>query len=449
MKQPTTRIGRTSVGGHRAAPRRSRRRVAGILVWPLLVWAVVASWFAYAGHTETERLAAEQAAQKATYEDKVRALTRRLVGVASHQMLEQDGLAGRMADIVTRQVELENRVATLASYAERIAEPGRGGAPPQVPSAAPAAEAILSEPAPAKPASDPGVLRLGGSRSLQPQPSPAVGPRSALDGKEDGVLPKRSGRIERLLALPTRAQFDALEASLAGVEGKQPVILGNFMQAVRDSVSTVRAILGSLGVTLSVPAATAALAPAGSLRDPFEIGQRGLDAALEDRRRWRSAADSVPLRRPIEGAERNLTSNFGTRKDPFTGAATMHAGMDFRAPTGTQVRAAAAGRVITAETSGGYGNLIEIDHGNGVVTRYGHLSAYIATAGQMVQPDTVIGLVGSTGRSTGPHLHYETRVHSAAVDPLRFLKAGSELFDRERSAGSDGLGIVAAESPED
>ena len=106
----------------------------------------------------------------------------------------------------------------------------------------------------------------------------------------------------------------------------------------------------------------------------------------------------------------------------------MHAGIDFRGPVGTPVRAAAAGRVITADVTGGYGNLVEVEHGQGIVTRYAHLSAFNVAPGQTVTPGTIVGLLGSTGRSTGPHLHYETRINGGPVDPMRFLMAGAQVF---------------------
>ncbi|WP_342165040.1 M23 family metallopeptidase [Methylobacterium sp. SD21] len=394
--------------------------MAAYLLAPLLVWAAVASWFAYEGNRENKRLAAEQTNQKTVYEDKVRALTRRLVGVASHQVLEQDGLAGRMADIVTRQVDLENRLATLSGYAQRMAEPVR-----------PQADGSSREPVAAAAAgrrgSEPNILQLGRTRDLG---QTGVGPRSELGGSPADA---ERDRVRALLTLPTREQFAALEASLDGVDRTEVRVLGGFAQRVRDAIGSLRGALTGIGVAVTPPPAPSppmATAP----RDAFEAAARAFEAALAEQQRWRSAADQVPLRRPIEQAERHLTSNFGQRKDPFTGVATMHAGMDFRAPVGTEVRATAAGRVITASPTGGYGNLVEIDHGGGVVTRYGHLSAYAVSAGQTVRSDTVIGQVGSTGRSTGPHLHYETRVHSVAVDPLRFLLAGSTL---------PGIGAVA------
>ena len=101
--------------------------------------------------------------------------------------------------------------------------------------------------------------------------------------------------------------------------------------------------------------------------------------------------------------------------------------MDFRGETGTPVHAAGAGKVLRAEVAGGYGNLVELDHGNGVTTRYGHLSAFDVKAGQIVAAGQVIGRIGSTGRSTGPHLHYETRLSDEARNPLKFIQIGDKL----------------------
>ena len=105
----------------------------------------------------------------------------------------------------------------------------------------------------------------------------------------------------------------------------------------------------------------------------------------------------------------------------------MHTGLDFRGDTGDPVRATANGTVTVAGWNGGYGKMVEVDHGNGLATRYGHLSAIEAQVGQTVKIGQIVGRVGSTGRSTGPHLHYETRVDGEAVDPQKFLRAGSRL----------------------
>ena len=106
----------------------------------------------------------------------------------------------------------------------------------------------------------------------------------------------------------------------------------------------------------------------------------------------------------------------------------MHTGVDLREEFGGSVMTTAAGRVVAAGPAGGYGNMVEIDHGNGLTTRYGHLSAILVSEDQWVDAGAIIGKAGSTGRSTGTHLHYEVRVDGEAVDPLRFLHAGQKMF---------------------
>jgi murein DD-endopeptidase MepM/ murein hydrolase activator NlpD len=118
-----------------------------------------------------------------------------------------------------------------------------------------------------------------------------------------------------------------------------------------------------------------------------------------------------------------VSSSFGYRSDPFTGETAMHAGLDFPAPSGTPIHAAADGVVTFVGSKGGYGNCVEVTHGNGMMTRYGHMAGFRARVGQKVAAGETIGLIGSTGRSTGPHLHFEVRVNGAAVNPKPFLAA--------------------------
>ena len=105
----------------------------------------------------------------------------------------------------------------------------------------------------------------------------------------------------------------------------------------------------------------------------------------------------------------------------------MHSGMDFRAPTGSDARVTAAGTVVSAGWNGGYGRMVEVKHANGFSTRYGHLSKILVKEGQELSAGDVVGKVGSSGRSTGPHLHYEVRRNGDALNPVRFLKAGKKV----------------------
>jgi murein DD-endopeptidase MepM/ murein hydrolase activator NlpD len=135
---------------------------------------------------------------------------------------------------------------------------------------------------------------------------------------------------------------------------------------------------------------------------------------------------ALPVRKPVFG-DIDMSSPFGMRMDPFVKGPAIHTGVDMRGDPGDPVRATANGTVTTAGVNGGYGKMVEIDHGNGLSTRYGHLSAIDVTVGQIVRLGQTIGKIGSTGRSTGPHLHYETRVDGEAVDPQKYLRAGVRL----------------------
>ncbi len=129
-----------------------------------------------------------------------------------------------------------------------------------------------------------------------------------------------------------------------------------------------------------------------------------------------------------------ISSGFGFRADPFTGGGAFHAGLDFRGPIGAPIYAAARGTISFAGVRQGYGNCIEITHGNGLLTRYAHMSAFRARIGQLVGPGTVIGAIGSTGRSTGPHLHFEVRINDRPVNPRPFLETASHVL--EQASGS-------------
>jgi murein DD-endopeptidase MepM/ murein hydrolase activator NlpD len=146
---------------------------------------------------------------------------------------------------------------------------------------------------------------------------------------------------------------------------------------------------------------------------------------------------AIPSARPIN-VPVNFTSGFGVRSDPFRGRAAMHGGIDLAGPIGTPVYATADGIVARSEwNNGGYGNLVEINHGQGIETRYGHLSRMIARPGQRVRRGDLIGLMGSTGRSTGSHLHYEVRIDGRAVNPVPFMQSTDMLAALQRRVATN------------
>lgn len=146
---------------------------------------------------------------------------------------------------------------------------------------------------------------------------------------------------------------------------------------------------------------------------------------------------AIPSRKPVENFR--LTSSYGFRSDPFKGSRASHKGLDMAGPVGTPIYATADGIVGRAQWVGGYGNYIEINHGNEIQTRYGHMSRLNVAANTRVKSGDLIGFMGSTGRSTGSHLHYEVRIAGEAVNPVPFMQSNDFLL-AQRSASGTGLG---------
>jgi murein DD-endopeptidase MepM/ murein hydrolase activator NlpD len=408
------------------APRRRGTRRLGLLARALLLLAAVAgiAWGGTATYLLMQERAAlatlrlEQQVLQASYDERMRALTRRLVSaVATQQSPGKEGSNDQLADLITRQVELEARQNLLGALTNQAVAP---------------------------------ILPANGAQAPNGATGLAANDGNILDRLAPAAMVAQQRRIAALLRvdepLPLAERMPILEQSLDRVDSAQGLQVSALGARLAARVQDIKAGLTELGLDVAKvklpgqrPAVGGPLIPLSVAMRPGSFEHRVMQ--LNDSRnlygRWRDLANIVPLRRPLDGDD-STTSNYGVRTDPFTGASAMHAGMDFRAETGTPVRTAGAGRVLRAEVAGGYGNLVEIDHGNGLTTRYGHLSAFEVEAGQIVPPGAIIGKVGSTGRSTGPHLHYETRNGGEPSNPLRFIEIGAKLSQPAiASAGSE------------
>lgn len=164
--------------------------------------------------------------------------------------------------------------------------------------------------------------------------------------------------------------------------------------------------------------------------DSFDPRFRRLGLSLARMDALQRGLQGIPRVVPAAGTQ--ISSGFGYRTDPFAGSPAFHAGLDFRGPIGAPIYAAARGKVAFVGRRQGYGNCVEIDHGNGLRTRYAHMSAFRTRAGEPVAAGQLIGAVGSTGRSTGPHLHFEVRLHGQAVNPRPFLEVAPNVLEKAR-----------------
>ncbi len=229
----------------------------------------------------------------------------------------------------------------------------------------------------------------------------------------------------------TAGEIGAAAASINRMMDESRVALTALSEEATSKTDKIMESLATIGIRPKLPAADAVGGPLLPAVDGPESSTliddaNDVAAALERFSIARQAAGLAPVHLPIARVTRT-SSTFGNRKDPFTGRLAFHSGIDYPAPSGTQVFAAGAGTVTFVGTQAGYGNMVEITHSSGLITRYGHLSSFIAKEGQKVAAGTPIARVGSTGRSTGPHLHFEVRRSDSAVDPARYLKVGRTL----------------------
>jgi murein DD-endopeptidase MepM/ murein hydrolase activator NlpD len=215
-------------------------------------------------------------------------------------------------------------------------------------------------------------------------------------------------------------QISSLQAAVdsLGIQAAVDPKAGRAMEKLPEGVKS-RAMGGGLGATPAVlsnmftPDLTF-----GVLSDLLGTMASRLDIMRTGVQRRQALASATPSIWPVTGW---LTSRFGNRRDPFTGGADFHPGLDISADYGEPVRATADGTVVVAERNGTYGNFVEIDHGYGIVTRYGHLSRFRTGMGQQIHRGDVVGYVGSTGRSTSAHLHYEILLNGKLTDPMKLL----------------------------
>lgn len=379
-------------------------------------WSVLtATYFAF--HDDVlKRLIARQADMQFSYEDRIAELRSQVDRVTSRQLLDQEQFEQKLEQVMRKQGVLEQRAATLSSLPDMTPTgsiPKGGRAPVEAPKG-------NAQPKPS-PINDTIIFQAPGDREarLESRVLPIFNLRSAA---------KTRGGVEGAL---TRMQ-----ESLEKLESKQLSSLNALEETFDSRARRIRSVLSDLGIN---PGKAPTAAPSGgAVGGPFVAPPTGGDEKGFDRQLYRihvsraqverlnRTLSDVPLRKPISG-EIDMSSGFGMRMDPFIRSPAMHTGLDMRGDTGDPVRVTANGTVTSAGPNGGYGKMVEVDHGNGLATRYAHLSSIDVKVGDRVRIGQVVGKIGTTGRSTGPHLHYETRVDGEAVDPQKYLRAGVRL----------------------
>jgi murein DD-endopeptidase MepM/ murein hydrolase activator NlpD len=368
------------------------------------VWSIgTGTYFAFRESVLTG-LMSRNAQMQYAYEDRIAELRAQVDRITSRQLLDQEQFEQKLSTLLKRQSVLEHRTAALSGDA----------------------------------------LTTGSIRPAQPEPPLRRKTSAISDTIIFSAPPDREARLEsrdvRTASANMRdqAQGVGLSGTLARValaldkvEQRQDKVLTETEERIDTTARRVRSVLDDLGVDMkSAPRGVGGpfvpLKPPQAGASNFDRQLYRINVARAQLAQYSQTLVTVPVRKPVTG-EVDMSSPFGVRMDPFLRRPAMHTGLDMRGDTGDPVHATASGRVSMAGREGGYGNLVEIQHGNGLATRYGHLSQIDVKVGQKVRIGEVVGRIGSTGRSTGPHLHYETRVDGDAVDPQKFLRAGVRL----------------------
>ncbi|MGX9178476.1 M23 family metallopeptidase [Mesorhizobium sp. BHbdii] len=356
---------------------------------------------------------ARQARMQQAYEDRISALRAQVDRITSRQLLDQQLMETKVGELLERQTQLSLRHGRLGPLLER--GESEVGTPPAAGTAASAKPEKRADVTDAQPQSY-SVASVGANLGAGD-----TRPFSLWSTRSD-PLPSdaAAARADRL--------FVSISESLKAIESQQLTRITTLADNAYRNADAISQALEAAGLPVDSDFGKSdtggPLIPIDSSMT-FDSKVRELDEALDALDRLKTEARRLPLANPAPG--RSVTSPFGVRTDPLLGTAALHSGMDFRAPTGMPAKVTAPGVVVKAGWNGGYGRMVEVDHGNGFATRYGHLSKINVTVGKRLNAGDVIGKTGSSGRSTGPHLHYEIRHNGEAIDPLRFLRVGKKV----------------------
>ena len=444
--------------------------LAGILPLTGLLFLAAACYFIF--HDDLlASLTRRQIAMQYSYEDRLARLRHEIVTLTQRAKINKANLDEKLDALARQQGQLEARAILVTALAQRAkalyGSAGGETADAARPEVTASVNPLLSGAfAPNLPPGASAYISLdsfaGGAQSPnhrstleEPKPQPdgfelrltngveraRHANRPAADtSRRSGVGPPAISPLSFDPDLPLSMRIDQLAARQQRLDHMQLVLLNDSQQPAERMAARIRAAFRFAGLvpdelrppstkhekTMDIGGPFVPLPTNSPEAAAFARAATQAQSAIATAEKLHRIAAYVPLAAPLPG-RLEVTSPFGPRIDPFLGRPALHTGVDLRDDYGAPVRATADGTVSLASADGGYGNLVEIDHGNGLSTRYAHLSSFAVRPGQKIKAGAIIGRIGETGRATGPHLHYETRINGEPVNPERFLKAGLML----------------------
>jgi murein DD-endopeptidase MepM/ murein hydrolase activator NlpD len=352
------------------------------------------------------------------YEDRIAAMRSEVDQLNDKLMIDQGEYLGRVDKVKMEFDRLVERHKQLVEFFRQsvVKKPASETAP-----------AIVVEPP--KPTEEMPADSHGDQSGLQPSPHKR--------GLNDFKFAERWAAHFRTTGEAELPLAD-LETMLGRYKQMEIALLDEALSIAEERVARARKIFKRLGIDDRSVVANSRYqtAETGGPFVPVSFGEDGKDEVSERMVKMLDAADAydkmkhaavqLPMHMPMKNIRR-VTSGYGIRRDPFRHTIAMHGGVDFKSGMNSPVYATGDGKVNTAGWEGAYGRMVEIVHDNGVATRYAHLSSITVAVGDRVKRGDLVGRLGNTGRSTGPHLHYETRVRGRAVDPVRFWQTSNAV----------------------
>jgi len=347
------------------------------------------------------------------FEDRIASLRAQITEIGTEAAMEQRDVHRKVTELIEKQellAQRQDRLEPLLGRSGRVEPPAAAKPSPPTPTPRP----------------DRLQIRTSDARS-QPVSASAYAPSSRLDipwPLQPDTQELRLGPPDQP-EMPDAGKDPSLEHSLLEVENRQLAQIETLTNQVYLTTETIEDVLELAGVTRKNTLSEGGPFVEFTETAGFNDRLRELDEALDRLDEVKLLVQRIPIINPLPGAK--ITSRFGSRKDPFRHQVAYHAGLDFRARKGDLIRATSAGRVIKAGWYGGYGRMVEVDHGGGLTTRYAHLHEILVDVGDSVVTAAPIARAGNSGRSTGAHLHYEVRRNGEALNPLKFIQAGRQL----------------------
>lgn len=423
-----------------------------VLLGLLAAWSIGMTLILLFGDRMSDKLITQSSEMQDSYEQRLqgyRAEIARLALEIEQSRFDQTSVEGRVVEMGRRQRLIEARLQALKRLSDLVGT-APGGPPTLTPGgAAPAG------PAPAPAAPQPPAKRTSFGED-SPAPEAPVWTAPLDEGTASALIHKAQlGAPPAVEQAPTpisdeMEQFlQRMDRALTNAEQTETQILQGFNRSFEGRVERTRGAMSLLGLT---PEAVLhwrgrsdivlpnIILPLSDQQTPFGLAVARVRQNYGILYGFKPVIDQMPVTRPT-ATDVRYSSGFGYRKHPLLGTQRLHAGIDMAAPIGTVVRAAGSGTVISAGWGGGYGNLVQIDHGNGLITRYAHLSRIDVSPQQPIGRGQVVGLMGTTGQSTGSHLHFETRIQGNPVNPACFMLAGDRIL------GAQPIPYACEESP--